>query len=92
LGALDCVTSSLHSLVSPQILLSHRGEKARLELQFGVDIWLVVGGIVVVADRVRLEAGAIVEEIDTGNEGSRVYGSAPVGRRAETKRVSEYFP
>ena len=49
------------------------GEKARLELQFGVDIWLVVGGTVVIADRSRLEAGAIVEEIDTGNEVCRGY-------------------
>jgi hypothetical protein len=66
LGALDCVTNSLHSLDSPRILLSHRGEQARLELQFGGDIWLVVGGIVVVADRVRLKAGAIVERLTPG--------------------------
>lgn len=73
MGALDCVTNSLHSLDSPRILLSHCGEQASLELQFGIDIWLVVGGIVAVADRVRLEADAIIEDIDTGNEACRVY-------------------
>jgi hypothetical protein len=67
------VANSLHSLDSLRIVLSHCGAKARLELQFGVDIWLVVGGTVLVADGVRLEANAIVEEIDTGNEVCRGY-------------------